>query len=82
MSKLDDILDGGLFVDSEGKPDYRTGKVRQQVKALMLELVGDDEDEDMFREDGFVSEARLNHYAPIVAKNDWRAELRKKIEEL
>lgn len=39
MSKLSDILDSGLFVDEEGNPDYRTGKVRRQVKDLILELL-------------------------------------------
>lgn len=39
MSELTDILDSGLFVDEEGKPDYRTGKVRQQAKDLFLGLV-------------------------------------------
>lgn len=39
MSRLDDILDGGLFTDYEGKPDYRTGKVKKQIKELVLMLL-------------------------------------------
>lgn len=39
MTKLNDILDSGLFIDIDGRPDYRTGKVRQQVKDLFKEIV-------------------------------------------
>jgi hypothetical protein len=74
MSKLDDILDSGLFTDSDGKPDYRTGKVRKQIKDLMLELIGED---SKFRkpEDDLDKGIQIGY-------DTLRAELREKVADL
>lgn len=70
MSRLDDILDSGLFTDSDGKADYRTGKVKSQIKELYLELIGEDEPYEM------------NNHGNINARNYLRALLRQKVESL
>ena len=48
-------------------------EAKQQIKALMLELIGEDHEP---------GNDRLTPYHDTVAQNDLRAELRKKVEEL
>lgn len=59
MSKLDDILDSGLFVDEEGQPDYRTGKVRLEIKELILGLINDPEIAYIVNEVLYIDEKQL-----------------------
>lgn len=63
MSKLDDIL-------QPRSPLMRLRK--QQIKDLMLEIIGEDEEVDNFDDDEYQKERR----------NDLRTELRQKVEEL
>jgi hypothetical protein len=69
MSRLNDILDSGLYTDSEGKADYRTGKVSKEVKALMLELIDNQE---------VIQIPSGRNYGHWVRRND----LREKVQDL
>jgi hypothetical protein len=71
MSKLTDILDSGLFIDSEAQPDYRTGNVRQEVKDLFLELIGELEYQETARTDDWIN-----------GRNALRIQLKRKVEDL
>jgi len=76
-SKLDDILDE-LYHKSYDvaiiNPDFYASKAKQQIKSLILELIGDD-DEVPYDEGS-------KFYFEIIARNKERAQLRQKVEEL
>lgn len=77
MSKLDDICyrmyeisGNSKYVRAEwaGKP-FHPDEAKQQIKALMLELIGEDEEAEW-------SPRRAGH------RNELRSELRREVEEL
>ncbi len=71
MSKLDDILEITTFTDWEN--DVDTDGLKQQIKDLMLGLIG--EDETRWQGDAD-NDLRHKH------KNELRAELRQKVRAL
>jgi len=73
MSKLDDILEQ-LELINKARTGLLLGylpQTKHEIKALMLELIG---------EDG-IPKDRL-HKSVVRIRNDLRAELRKKVQEL
>jgi hypothetical protein len=72
MSRLSEILDSGLFVDSDGQPDYRTGSVRQQIIDLFLEVIGED----------YTTTTYGHDERALKIANQVKAQLRQKVREL
>ncbi len=77
MSQLDDALEQAVTEDPEGNFYISKSKAKNNVKALMLELLGDDQDVATAIRSGSYD---LHRQALI--RNELRGELRKKVEEL
>lgn len=73
MSKLDDALDLALTEDPEGNYYLSKPKIKQNVKDLMLEIIGDIE---------LLEENRPGQNMDVVIRNAFKSELRKRINEL
>lgn len=86
MGKLDDILDKTLHVTH---PQYRLSteyiEAKQQIKDLMLELIGGFEmAPPQPLADDFLEVGKIKHgeYNRIAGRNELRSELVKKVEAL
>lgn len=73
MGKLEDILDVTTYTAWEN--DCDTDRLKQQIKALMLEVIGEDESTEGYAKHNGERMARED-------RNQLRAELRQKVEAL
>lgn len=87
MSKLDDIIEaplteGEVVSYALGNKNHIHGRMKDQIKTLMLELIGDDEDYPTGDE---IVELNLNmtqEMYRIDAQNKLKSRLREKVKEL
>jgi len=63
-------------------PELSPGQRAYLQRIIEEEVIGEDEDEDNFRADEWVSQARADFYLPIIARNELRAEQRKRLRVL